>query len=470
MNIRNFSLLCPDDTDGSIQISEQTAHDLAITFVATHAAAHEGEIHILSRILRTMPTDPAVVRYRQAVYRDLRNVPEVCAACYEIFDTMRFYAADAPKGRAGIWELLDYFKMLDNYIRSVSALQRELKDHDFQSEGMQHLRTLINAIDADENFRALSEDIARLGEDISVVRSMTIGVNFDSDLRPAEVGILSLNDYPFTEQGLLEKFLRRHKKQNAALQTTFVTFPHKEGFEQGRGLMMNTLTGIIEELLPELTARLRRILRNYVDTDGMAMTRLADEFLFYVRMIGLEEKMTKAGLPCCIPELSEGETVLKDMYNIRLALCENNIICNDLTFAPHREILILTGPNKGGKTILTQGIGLAFLLFQHGVSVPCREGKIRLCDGIYTHFPADENQTVTLGRLGEEAARLSEICKTATADSLLLFNESFTTTSHSESLYIAEDVLKYLCLLGARTAFNTHMHESLHRQGQREVQ
>lgn len=84
---------------------------------------------------------------------------------------------------------------------------------------------------------------------------------------------------------------------------------------------------------------------------------------------------------------------------------------------------------------------------------------MRICDGIYTHFPADENATVSLGRLGEEAQRLSEICKTATSESLLLFNESFTTTSHTESIYIATDVLKYLCCLGARVCFNTHIHE-----------
>ena len=74
-------------------------------------------------------------------------------------------------------------------------------------------------------------------------------------------------------------------------------------------------------------------------------------------------------------------------------------------------------------------------------------------------FPVEEEKTVSLGRLGEEAERFREICRAATQDSLLLFNESFATTSHTESLYIAEDVLKYLCCLGARTCFNTHMHE-----------
>ena len=84
---------------------------------------------------------------------------------------------------------------------------------------------------------------------------------------------------------------------------------------------------------------------------------------------------------------------------------------------------------------------------------------LRLCDGIYTHFPVEEEKTVSLGRLGEEAERFNDICKTAGHESLLLFNESFATTSHTESLYIAEDVLKYLCCIGARTCFNTHMHE-----------
>ena len=55
------------------------------------------------------------------------------------------------------------------------------------------------------------------------------------------------------------------------------------------------------------------------------------------------------------------------------------------------------------------------------------------CDNIFTHFPADENQTVNLGRLGEESKRISEIFSLATDKSLLLFNESLATTSFTES-------------------------------------
>ena len=49
-------------------------------------------------------------------------------------------------------------------------------------------------------------------------------------------------------------------------------------------------------------------------------------------------------------------------------------------------ILILTEPNCGGKTILTQGLGLAFYLFQQGVFTTCSGGTMRICDNIFTEI------------------------------------------------------------------------------------
>ena len=119
----------------------------------------------------------------------------------------------------------------------------------------------------------------------------------------------------------------------------------------------------------------------------------------------------------------------------------------------------MTGPNRGGKTTFTQAVGLIVLLAQNGLYVPCEALSLSPCDNIFTHFPADENQTVNLGRLGEESKRISEIFSLATENSLLLFNESLATTSFTEGLYIAKDVVKAMRSLGARTIFNTHMHE-----------
>ncbi len=80
-------------------------------------------------------------------------------------------------------------------------------------------------------------------------------------------------------------------------------------------------------------------------------------------------------------------------------------------------------------------------------------------DNIYTHYPADENETMDLGRLGEETKRFRELFHTATKDSLLLLNESFSTTSFEEGYFIARDVVRALKHMGVRTIYNTHMHK-----------
>ena len=99
------------------------------------------------------------------------------------------------------------------------------------------------------------------------------------------------------------------------------------------------------------------------------------------------------------------------------------------------------------------------LLAQLGIYVPASKAAISPCDNIFTHFPADENDTVDLGRLGEESKRLSEIFGVATPRSFMLLNESLATTSVAEGLFIAKDVVKAMRYLGVRCVFNTHMHE-----------
>lgn len=489
--MNDISLLFPDDSDRCFQLSSGTANDLGITFLAESLTDSPPEQDIIRKYLMTMPVCPQTVRYRNAVYCELRGDQTLCKALYDVCDSLRFYFNERPVKigeKSTVWELMQRLRSLEHYVRSVLKLRDLIADRSFLSEGMQRFAAYIRSLSDDSGFDELLQDISFLDGEVSAVHSMTIGVNFTPDFYPAEAGIISLNKFYFNQQTVLKRFMAFHRKDQVSdrILDPFTIEVHQDGLDwieknmmgmqsSGRAsdsILMNNLTEIIERMLPSMTAKLNKVLDKYVHVSGRALVVLADEMLFYLRFIALEEKLTAHGLPCCCGEISEQDTSLRDFYNLRLALInmktqpEAKIVCNDISFTKEQTVLILTGPNRGGKTILTQGIGLAFLLFQSGVFVPASGADIRLCDGIHTHFPVEEEHTVSLGRLGEEASRFREICLNATRDSLLLFNESFATTSHSESLYIAEDVLKYLCCLGARTCFNTHMHELAERCGQ----
>ncbi|MBO5306224.1 MAG: DNA mismatch repair protein, partial [Clostridia bacterium] len=114
---------------------------------------------------------------------------------------------------------------------------------------------------------------------------------------------------------------------------------------------------------------------------------------------------------------------------------------------------------RGGKSVITCALGLSQAMLQLGMFLPAVSAKISPVDAIYTHFPTGADDTIDKGRLGEECARLDEILRTITKHSLVLLDESLSSTGSFEASYIAAEVLGGLSVIGCRTLFSTHLHE-----------
>ena len=152
--------------------------------------------------------------------------------------------------------------------------------------------------------------------------------------------------------------------------------------------------------------------------------------------------------------------VAENLYNPCVALkIEEKVVPNDLAFDERAGIYVLTGPNRGGKSVITCALGLAQAMFQLGMYLPADKITISPVDGIYTHFPTGAEDTIDKGRLGEECARLGEIFDCVTPNSLVLLDESLSSTGSFEASYIAEEVLSGLAQIGCRCLFSTHLHE-----------
>lgn len=469
-NQYTLSLLSPEGAYRYHDLTDQTINDLSLNYIAEQVGNTKDEKQIIFNILKQMPISRDVIEYRRSIYEDLRSQKKLGAQLLSIVKEMRFYTVSGFKKidkDATIWDFISRLKELENYCSSILEINRIMEPLHFGSEGLQNLQKYVGQLCRESGLAELMADVQSITDEVASIRSLTIGVNLDGSLMPTEAGLIAMNQFPYREQTILERFVQFHKKKGAQPQQlkpmSMLTHP-RAAFGDITPLAEN-LTRLMETMVPQVLNPLKSFVRKYVDVSGMILVSLFNELLFYVRFQEWEDKLKQFGLGCCIPEISEEDTQVFGFYNLKLAMfnisegIENNIVTNEMEFSREHKVLILTGPNRGGKTIYTQAIGLAYLMVQHGLFVPCGSGKMKLCDGIYTHFPADENSTVTLGRLGEEAQRLSEICQAATSDSLLLFNESFSSTSHTESVYIAEDIIRYLCCLGASTCYNTHMHE-----------
>jgi len=139
----------------------------------------------------------------------------------------------------------------------------------------------------------------------------------------------------------------------------------------------------------------------------------------------------------------------------------NKVVASDAQFDDSGRIAILTGPNSGGKTTYIRSVGLAQVMFQAGLHLPAASARISPIDALFTHFPALETRQE--GRLAEEAARLRHVFQRATANSLVLLNETFSSTSSGEAGYLGQDMLCGLRAIGARAIFATHLIELAER-------
>ena len=134
---------------------------------------------------------------------------------------------------------------------------------------------------------------------------------------------------------------------------------------------------------------------------------------------------------------------------------------NDLCFEPRRQqLLLITGPNMGGKSTYLRQAALIILMAQMGSFVPARQAKLPITDRIFTRIGASDNLARGRSTFLVEMSEVASILTHATPASLVLLDEVGRGTATFDGLAIAWAVVEHLQKhTRARTLFATHYHE-----------
>lgn len=514
MSNKKYSLLTPSKVNSYKTLSPVTMHDLGLDTVCKELSPKESEQKYIMNILLKMYADPSVTEYRLGIFEDILCDKMLRDDMMDILNRINFLRDYGSFNReydehAGIWDLMHRLDEINDYVKCVDALYECLNSHQIHSKGLIGLKTYVEDIYQNNGFAALKKDILSLKSDTSSLKSLTVGINLNERYEADGIGLISINNKYFTKSKALSNFFdhisSREKinpdtewKENYKFQPFYAHEPGKftstllhtiESAATTANTAQRSIVNIPDsdiskeitrytdqianQMLSSMVKRLKDILNQYVSITITDMTDLIPELMYYIRWAEYIERLMNNGCvfskpsvhKCArIPE-SSPETYMRarDIYNIKLISPNlkdtKDIITNDLDFDEEHMLYLLTGANRGGKTTITQAIGQLFVLAQGGIYIPGKEFEFSPVDCIYTHFPADEDKTLDLGRLGEECKRFREIYEKATSRSLLLLNETFSTTSFEEGYYIARDSVRAIREKGIRTIYNTHMHK-----------
>jgi DNA mismatch repair protein MutS2 len=165
---------------------------------------------------------------------------------------------------------------------------------------------------------------------------------------------------------------------------------------------------------------------------------------------------------CVSPAASPGgEIVLKQARHpllVRsLAGDGSGVVPLDLTLEPQRRVMIITGPNAGGKTVALKTLGTAVLLFQSGIQVPAGEGTtLPVFDRLMADIGDEQSIEASLSTFTSHLRHLDTMCRAAGRDALCLIDEIGDGTDPDEGAALAVATLEALIESGAAVVATTH--------------
>ncbi len=167
-------------------------------------------------------------------------------------------------------------------------------------------------------------------------------------------------------------------------------------------------------------------------------------------------------LALCCPELSNepGITINQGRHLVVEQALTEQFVANDTIFTDKRRILIITGPNMGGKSTYMRQTALIVLLAHIGSFVPAQAAQIGLVDRIFTRIGAADDLASGRSTFMVEMTETANILNNASAESLILMDEIGRGTSTYDGLSLAWACAEFLATeIRAFTLFATHYFE-----------
>ena len=286
-------------------------------------------------------------------------------------------------------------------------------------------------------------------------------------------------------QVMLERLLRRFG-QEGVLQDAVVTLrndrfviPVKaEEKRRVEGLIHGaSSSGATVYLEPMETLPLNNELVEYQDREFAEIQRILGEFTRKLQerredLVRATETLSELDLAfakgefsrqydCCIPEFDSDHTLL--LTNARHPLLEKTLSAQgrspvplNIELKPPKILMIVSGPNTGGKTVALKTLGCAVLMAQAGISVPAGEFRLPLFQRVLADIGDQQSIEANLSTFSAHVTNIQRMAKVAGSEDMVILDELGASTEPNEGAALAVAILDHFRLRGAMTLATTH--------------
>lgn len=395
------------------------------------------------------------IRYRQEVTEDLgeEHLFRLIDTFAGAFDQLRGRLAGAAESAYPLQKDRLFLDAACTYCDAVGTLARELNDCPLTAAGLLAFREYLQEYLRSEDFISFYDQTQALQGELDRVR-------YEVDTQGFTVSVLSDPEKPGylgDVRALFRRFEEETEKSYLASFNDSLQLNHVEA---------RILEGVAG-LYPELFARIHTFCETHPDFRDERIVRFDREIQFYVAYLESTQALKTAGLSFCRPDLAVEDKAVHSEGGFDLALAfsvvdaGHKVVENDFSLKGEERVIVVTGPNQGGKTTFARMFGQLHFLASLGLPVPGRSARLYLCDRIFTHFEKQEDVATHLSKFEEDVVRIKQIIDAATPRSIVIMNEILSSTSMQDALALSRKILKKIDALDLLCVWVTFLDELL---------
>lgn len=204
---------------------------------------------------------------------------------------------------------------------------------------------------------------------------------------------------------------------------------------------------------------IEKILRNFSNqiegcADGITYsynTVVDMDMVFAKAQLAREYKATK-------PELNE-DGVIDIRAGRHPLIDQKKVVPVSLALKKDEKMLLITGPNTGGKTVTLKLVGLFTLMAMSGLFIPAKSANLSIFDGVYSDIGDEQSIEQSLSTFSSHVKNTIGILDVITDKSLVLFDELGAGTDPGEGAALAVSIAEYLLRVGAKSFITSHFND-----------
>lgn len=430
------SLILPPGSDPPTEPAREPEffRDLHLDRIVTSLVAGRAEYH-LEPLLYAPLTTAHAVDYRHAALRDLEH-PALVETVGAFADGMRAVRAGLQRtaGHHRLQHRIAFLEAAGTYVRTVRSFADGLMTAPHTSTALAALTDYVTCYVGSAAFEELEADAAGVQAGL---RGAAYRLRVSDHRVTVSRPVPGERDYAVDVAAAFTAFSQTDRSGRA-----------KRAPERAElNPVEEAVAERVELLYPEAFAALERFCTRhdpFVDPGLGANDR---QLQFYLAGLEWADRLRAAGLPLCLPEVSavDHEIDVVDAFDAALAQQRvwdrQPVVLNDVHLTGGERVLVVTGPNQGGKTTFARMVGQLAHLASLGLPVPGRSARLPLPDLILTHFERSELLGDLRGALEDDLVRLRAILAAATPRSLIILNEILTSTTVQDAALLSRRVL-----------------------------